>query len=406
MVCIVHTHSERRNRPAKTGRCNTFTARNTVHTVGKLACATAGSQRGDNSNKQVRAQNFALARPAHERRNVDHVIDKIHKARITPAGRTTVGRDFCSFPLARYRFEWRATSPLRMPEYAGSMLRGAFGHALRQLSCMTRQKQCEGCPLIASCPFPAIFAPLPPDAHTLQKFSDIPVPYIIEPPDWGVSHLAEGDTFSFHLVLVGRAIKELPLIILAWRRALARGVGPDDGKAELVRVVHCGEAQEMEIHNPESGTINEHEQAITINTTAAQVPDRVCLEFTTPLRLQRNGHALAPHRLDARTLLMALVRRTNLLSEFHAGGPLIGNFSALLQSCAAIVDEKNLTWRDWTRYSSRQKQAMTLGGVVGQWQLRGDLAPFYPYLLLGQWLHVGKEAAFGLGRYRLADTAA
>jgi hypothetical protein len=36
-----------------------------------------------------------------------------------------------SFPLARYRFEWQAATPIRLPDYAGSMLRGAFGHALR-----------------------------------------------------------------------------------------------------------------------------------------------------------------------------------------------------------------------------------------------------------------------------------
>jgi hypothetical protein len=44
---------------------------------------------------------------------------------------------------------------------------------------------------------------------------------------------------------------------------------------------------------------------------------------------------------------------------------------------------------------------MALGGVVGNWTLTGELAPFLPYLHLGQWLHVGKEATFGLGGYRL-----
>ncbi len=309
-----------------------------------------------------------------------------------------------TFPLARYRFEWRATSPLSMPDYAGSMLRGAFGHALRQLACMTKQKECDGCPLTASCPYPAIFAPVPPAAHALQKFSQIPVPYIIEPPEWGASQLAEGELFSFHMVLIGRTMKELPLIVLAWRRALARGVGPGDGTAELLRVLHCGHARETEIHNPESGTINPHPQEITFNPAGA-TPERVSLEFSTPLRLQRNGSALAPHKLDARTLLMALVRRTNLLSEFHAAGPLVEDFPPLLQACSAVEDEKYLVWRDWTRFSSRQQQKMALGGVVGHWRLSGDLAPFMPFLHLGQWLHVGKEAAFGLGKYQLSSQA-
>jgi hypothetical protein len=81
-----------------------------------------------------------------------------------------------SFPVARYRFEFQVRQAIRLPDYAGSMLRGAFGHALRQLACMTRQKDCAGCPLIGSCPYPMIFAPPPPATHRLQKFSQIPPP--------------------------------------------------------------------------------------------------------------------------------------------------------------------------------------------------------------------------------------
>jgi hypothetical protein len=35
----------------------------------------------------------------------------------------------------------------------------------------------------------------------------------------------------------------------------------------------------------------------------------------------------------------------------------------------------------------------------------GDLAPFWPYLVFGQWVHVGKGATFGLGGYRLEPPA-
>ncbi len=313
-----------------------------------------------------------------------------------PAGTTT-------FPLARYRLEWRAISPIRLPDYAGSMLRGAFGHALRQLACMTKQKECGGCPLLSSCPYPALFAPPPPPAHALQKFSQIPVPYIIEPPAWGARQVNPGETFFFHHVLIGRALPELPLIILAWRRALARGVGAGDGTAELVRVVHCGATGEAEIHRPDSGTLIPHPQEITFRTAAINdvADDERTLHFHTPLRLQKNGHALSPEKLDARTLLMALVRRANLLAEFHGNGVLIDDFASLLAASAGIQDNKHLVWRDWTRFSSRQQQKMALGGVVGDWTLSGPIAPFLPFLQLGEWIHAGKEAAFGLGHYTL-----
>jgi CRISPR/Cas system endoribonuclease Cas6 (RAMP superfamily) len=46
---------------------------------------------------------------------------------------------------------------------------------------------------------------------------------------------------------------------------------------------------------------------------------------------------------------------------------------------------------------------MRLGGVLGTWRLTGDLAAFFPALSLGQWLGVGKETVFGLGRYEIVD---
>lgn len=312
------------------------------------------------------------------------------------------------FPLSRYRFEFCVTKALRLPDYAGSMLRGAFGHALRQLACMTQQKECVGCAVSASCPYSAVFAPQSPVEHTLQKFTQIPAPYIIEPPTWGSRTLEKGNRFDFYMTLIGGAIKELPIIILAWRRALARGIGAGDGTADLIRVVHCPFPRDMNeraIHSPDTGTIETHEQTFDFGACDDRNVSQITLCFKTPLRLQQNGHALSPERLEVRTLLMALIRRASLLSEFHAGVPLLTDFSTMASLSTQIRDQRQLVWRDWARYSSRQQQKMSLGGVVGYWMLKGELLPFMPFLRLGEWLHVGKEATFGMGGYALQDGA-
>ena len=44
---------------------------------------------------------------------------------------------------------------------------------------------------------------------------------------------------------------------------------------------------------------------------------------------------------------------------------------------------------------------MQLGGLLGEVELHGDLAPFAELLHRGQWLHVGKNATMGLGGYRM-----
>ena len=51
------------------------------------------------------------------------------------------------FPVARYRFAFETDQPIRLHDYAGSALRGAFGHALRKIVCVTGQPACQPCSL-------------------------------------------------------------------------------------------------------------------------------------------------------------------------------------------------------------------------------------------------------------------
>lgn len=302
-------------------------------------------------------------------------------------------------PLARYRLDFTVETPLHLPAYAGSTLRGAFGGALRAASCVTQQKTCDGCPLPAACPHAQIFETRPPaDGHALQNFSHLPHPYVIEPPQWGERNYAPGETLSFRIVLAGRALEQLPLIVWSFVRGFARGVGRGDGTAQLARVVHAGTEETVVLDSPEG-------QIISHATNAPPMPDGitsgVILHFTSPLRLQTGGRRATADEYTPRRLLAALVRRIALIHEFHGNGPLALDFSDLARRAEEIASEKDLHWRDWTRYSSRQQQKMTLGGVIGSWRLEGEIAPFLPFLHLGQWLHVGKEATFGMGGYRM-----
>jgi hypothetical protein len=86
----------------------------------------------------------------------------------------------------------------------------------------------------------------------------------------------------------------------------------------------------------------------------------------------------------------------------HAALPgLAADASHLAASADRLTDARHLEWKDWTRFSSRQDREMTLGGVIGEWTLSGDLGELLPWFWLGQWLHVGKNATMGMGRYSL-----
>ncbi len=304
-----------------------------------------------------------------------------------------------AFPAARYRLEFRVETPIHLPEYAGSTLRGAFGHALRHLACVTRLPSCPDCPLYRRCAYPAIFeTPPPQDMNLRQKFSQIPNPFVVEPPAWGERTYQPGEILSFNLVLIGPALRQLSLILLAWQRAGELGFGKMHGTAQLLRVLHLTPEAQLPVFEAQSGTVQPH---------AAQLPPppdalpACTLTLHTPLRLQHQGHPIRVEALTPQDLLMGLARRIALLSELQLNQPLALDFPALKQAASAVVGTPQLRWRDWTRYSNRQRQEMALGGAVGTWQLEGELAPFIPLLHWGQWLHVGKNATFGLGHYTL-----
>jgi hypothetical protein len=301
-------------------------------------------------------------------------------------------------PVARYRFTFRMRDELRLPDFAGSLLRGQFGAALRRTACLTGAKTCAGCPLLRTCPYPAIFDAPPPATHHLQTFAQVPNPFVIEPPPLGTRRVAASGTLAFGLVLVGRALDQLPLIVHSLRRALGAGLGRDRAAGELEDVVWDNAGQALSVWDDESGRVVPHDPVLRVPDFAAIA--RVRLDILTPLRFQSNGQAVAPDSLSPRKLVTSLLRRGGLLFEMHAGiHDLACDAPALARHAESLTEERTLRWHDWSRYSARQKQVMTLGGVVGTWTLRGDLTPLLPWLWLGQWLHVGKNATMGMGAY-------
>ncbi len=304
-----------------------------------------------------------------------------------------------SLPIARLHLLARADAPLTLPPYAGSMLRGAFGHALLALAPLPHTDG-QPCALQDACPYCQIFATPPLPTHSLQKFSQMPHPYVIEPPAGGAQRLSPGETFQFSLVLIGKALTHLATIILAWERALRAGLGVQQARCTLLAVQH---------ENGETLWTADDRNTASIGASPPPLPPastldgQTALHLSSPLRLQQQGKPARANTIDARSLLVTLARRWQLLLDVHLGDRAPQqDFPALAAQAAAIeLVPTGLRWFDWGRFSQRQQQEMKFGGLTGSLQLHGDLAPFGELLHLGQWLHVGKNASFGLGGYRI-----
>lgn len=313
-----------------------------------------------------------------------------------------------TFPVARYRYTFRMHETLRLPFYAGSLLRGQFGASLRQLCCVTGMPSCAGCALQSTCPHPAVFEAPAPASHKLQDFSHIPNPYIVEPPAIGTRIVERGEVLQFNLVLVGRSVKHLPLISFALQRAFLKGIGDArvTGTLESIEHQHLSDDQEIiwnKIWQSDNTTFVPHDTDLSISKSVSNEKVKfVTLNFSTPLRLQNQGKPVFPDKLSPRKFVADLLRRTTLLADFHTDRPdLPVNVNDLVHYASMIDHQHNFRWQDWSRFSSRQKREMTLGGAMGSWTLFGTLDPLLPWLSIGQWLHVGKNATMGMGAYTL-----
>lgn len=298
--------------------------------------------------------------------------------------------------LQRYRFHIETSTPVLLPQYTGSMWRGLFGHGLRKAACATRQSRCDGCLLLESCMYNRVFETRvddPPD----PRYRNRPHPFVLE-----IAPSADHPVtrFSFGMTLFDNVREALPYIVYAVSVAGKLGLGRDKTPYELLRVETertLGSDQWHQVWTPETAL----DQPRATIPECPQAPDSLTVTLQTPLRIKQHGKLLKPGVFNASVFLTQLWRRAANISHFHGG-----SFPADLPEDKPeniVSKDVRLHWHDWRRYSSRQKTAMNMGGVVGEFTLEGeDLAQWWPLIWYGQWLHLGKATSMGLGRYRVS----
>jgi len=318
---------------------------------------------------------------------------------------TPAEKPFLTF--ARFRFHLEVKPFMVLPPYKGAVFRGVFGAGLRRLVCMARDSDCQSCLLPEKCLYVALFEPPPPaDYADAGKFRQAPRPYVLNPPLTTRQTFHPGDTLDFELVLLGPAIEALPYFIQLFHDQGRRGLGRERGRFALLRVDQVRDGKTQLIYEGASRTLYAWEpepEPELVSGPGANQDSTVTLEFLTPLRLKEKGD-LVTH-LTFPLLWERLRQRLTLLAAFYGNydqKPNLSYLSALAETVR--LQENRLSWYDWQRYSSRQRELMKLGGLKGSITFRGDLRPFLPYLRLGELVNLGQGTTFGLGRYRLTET--
>lgn len=299
--------------------------------------------------------------------------------------------------LLHLRLRFSTLSSGRLPEYPGDVWRSALGLHLRRQVCITGAATCAGCPLRQTCTYGYVMETAPPTGTPLlHTSSDVPHPYVLAPQSGGPSE--SGADRIVDLLLFGKGVKHVAPMIAALVAAGEGGIGADRQKMRLESVEQCGA-------NGQSTAIDRHALPVSFQIASPPIPHRVTVHLESPLRLRVRDHELRPQTFAFRPFFSAILRRSTQLATIHGEASVEAgdvDFAALMQCAESVaLHDAALVWHEQRRWSSRQKREMPTGGLLGHFTLQGDLAPLWPWLWQGQWLHVGKGTVMGLGRYRL-----
>ncbi len=273
-------------------------------------------------------------------------------------------------PLRFLRIDVTAKDGYAPPFFAGSMLRGAMGAALKHVVCINPSLRCQGCFAAKDCLFYDWFENQN-AYHTYRITARL-----------GMRRL------RFSLWLYEDAIRSLPYTLSAIRFAMEKkGLGREEKRVPIERI-DIGKKRIYEADEFKSLENIEPQHYLPEN-----LPDRWRLKWHTPLRIKadnrfvRNGNGV---KLDQ--LVRSAYRRYHEIKgiqnpkiDFYPKGEMEGNWRYL----------------DLTRYSNRQRTHMKLGGMMGEITLKNLDKRSSFYLQMGQMLGLGKQTVFGLGDYML-----
>lgn len=126
---------------------------------------------------------------------------------------------------------------------------------------------------------------------------------------------------------------------------------------------------------------------------APEMKKEVTLRFESPLRVKNEGHLMS--QFSWKPFFRSLYYRTSYIDKYFN------------DSMLALPDlwgdepgiEENMGWQEMYRRSSRQKQAMLLGGLIGRVRVMRPSPETVALLKIGEVLQSGKQTTFGLGKY-------
>ncbi|KAA9004866.1 CRISPR system precrRNA processing endoribonuclease RAMP protein Cas6 [Paenibacillus spiritus] len=293
------------------------------------------------------------------------------------------------FQFLHFRALFTAREAGQLPPYLGSTLRGVLGHAMRGLVCSRPGLRCHLCELAVDCPYAHSFNSPGNEGGAVN-------PWVLYVPTRDKTSWQIGDSLIFELAVVGSATGQGQFYLDGIRHMERFGWGAKRMRFSLTQIMDP-------VHQ---SLIWSGGHTWTDRMKLSDLPDisrpasSVLIRFHTPLRLLVSRQLC--RRPTFRDLIQSIARRISLLSQAYTQQPVYWDEEAMLGEAERVrTAEEDWRFVDLERYSMTYDRKLSLNGVEGWARYEGNITPFIPLLEAGRWLHAGKNATHGLGKYEV-----
>ncbi len=314
------------------------------------------------------------------------------------------------FYFKNYKITCIAKGTITLPFYKGSAFRGFFGLNLKRVSCFKELKDdCKTCEFKNICVYSYIFeSTTSEELPIIGKVKDIPRPLVIEPPLSPKRFYEAGEEFSFNIILIGT--KANSYLLQFFLKTLCKmgmsGIGKDKHKF-IVKSIDTN-FDSFNIYNVDDSFIDyrDMESDLIYENFKWDTPiSSIKLNFLTPIRIKHNGKLWNDPELSFRILYKQIAKRLSILSYLYNEWSPQFPYRELLSLAGSVkIKTTNLDWSDEIkRFSTKRKEEMIFGGLIGNIEYKGNLQLFMPFLNIGKHIHIGEKTTFGLGKYEIVQ---
>ncbi len=303
--------------------------------------------------------------------------------------------------IYKFYLDIQFTNDTFLPEIKASMFRGLFGNVFKDSVCIIHGEKCEDCILKSQCSYFNVFETEITEHQLsyLQKVLKTPHPYVINSHTVNKTNYQKDEIATLEVIIFENYIKLLPFFVHTFIKMGEKGLGVRRNKFKLINVNSLQNNYTAElIYNINTKKLKTDVLPFDINHNL-KIPATLKLNFVTPVRLQTQGIITNnPKKVTNEVLTDIFLRRYDIINHlFSKNEPL--NFTQFQNTI--LIQQNNLIFKDYKRYSNRQKTKMDFGGFVGLMNIEVQDEQMLKIIETCQHINIGKNTSFGLGKFEI-----